>query len=371
MVAVLDRVQSIRAPQPARDHNLRPNYRPDIDGLRAVAILSVVAFHLSPDLLRGGFLGVDVFFVISGFLISTIIFKSLANDGFSFLEFYAHRIRRIFPGLVLVIAFCLFVGWHALLPTEFVLLGKHVIASTLFTENFRLWREAGYFDISTSLKPLMHLWSLAIEEQFYLAFPLILWVGWRLRLNLFAIVAAIFAASFAFYLNDVDHQPIAAFFSPKSRFWELMAGAILAYVSLHYADRLQAVRNIGRRDRGAAGLGVALGETAASFTGLALLAVVIGRVQPRPALRQSDGRRLCGSRQCTAHLRRTDRIGEPAAAGQRYCRVRGVDQLSALPLALAASVVSDNHRRHLPATLPTRGRCRGELCARDVNLSLC
>lgn len=276
MVAVLDRVQSNRSPQPAHDGNPRLDYRPDIDGLRAVAILSVVAFHLSPDVLRGGFLGVDVFFVISGFLISTIIFKGLANDGFSFTDFYAHRIRRIFPGLVLVIAVCLFVGWHALLPTEFVLLGKHVIASTLFTENFRLWREAGYFDISTSLKPLMHLWSLAIEEQFYLVFPLILWVGWRLRLNLFAIVATIFAASFAFYLHDVDHQPIAAFFSPKSRFWELMVGAILAYAALHHPDRLQAVRNIGRRHRGDAGTGTAPGETAASLLGLALLAVVIG-----------------------------------------------------------------------------------------------
>jgi peptidoglycan/LPS O-acetylase OafA/YrhL len=117
---------------------------------------------------------------------------------------------------------------------------------------------------------------LAIEEQFYLLFPLILWVGWRLRLNLFAIVATIFATSFVFYIHNVDDQPIAAFFSPKSRFWELMVGAILAYAALHHPDRLQAVRNIGRRHRGDAGTGTAPGETAASLLGLALLAVVIG-----------------------------------------------------------------------------------------------
>ena len=274
MVAVLDRVAPDETPPSVGEHNLRPSYRPDIDGLRAVAILAVVAFHLSPDVVRGGFLGVDVFFVISGFLISTIIFKSLENDSFSFLEFYAHRIRRIFPGLILVIAFCLVVGWHALLPTEFALLGKHIVASTIFIENFRLKQEAGYFDIATSLKPLMHLWSLAIEEQFYLVFPLMMWAGGRFRANLLGVVALIFFGSMVSYVHDVIQKPVTAFFAPQARFWELMAGAMLAHLSLHHADMLQAVRSLGgrhlRRDGTAADL-----ASIVSLISLALLGFVL------------------------------------------------------------------------------------------------
>src|ERR1700722_1791027 len=220
----------IPAPSPAAPgaNSRRPDYRPDIDGLRALAILSVVAYHVFPRQVPGGFLGVDVFFVISGFLISTIIFKGLASNSFSFLEFYAHRIRRIFPALILVVVFCFLIGWHALLPSEFILLGKHIVASLGFYENFPLRGEAGYFDLATARKPLMHVWSLAIEEQFYLIFPLLVWGAWRLRLNILTLVLLIFAISFAAYLRDIFHNPIAAFYLPKSRFWELMAGAILA-----------------------------------------------------------------------------------------------------------------------------------------------
>src|SRR5271156_3598596 len=160
-------------------HDPHPDYRPDIDGLRALAILAVVAFHVFRRQIPGGFLGVDVFFVISGFLISTIIFKGLATQRFSFAEFYARRVRRIFPALILVVAFCCAVGWNALLPNEFVLLGKHIRASMGFYENIVLRREAGYFDLATTLKPLMHVWSLAVEEQFYLIFPVLLWGAWR------------------------------------------------------------------------------------------------------------------------------------------------------------------------------------------------
>jgi len=194
------------------EHNQRPDYRPDIDGLRGVAILSVVVYHLVPNAVPAGFLGVDVFFVISGFLISTIIFKSLASDGFSFIEFYAHRIRRLFPALIIVIGFCLVVGWHALLPAEFKMLASHTIASSLYMENFRLSAEAGYFDVSTALKPLMHLWSLGIEEQFYLVFPFMMWFGWRLRLNLFVLVAVIFSTSLGGFLYKATSWPVAAFF---------------------------------------------------------------------------------------------------------------------------------------------------------------
>lgn len=240
--------RGIRPSPASRENNLRPNYRPDIDGLRALAILAVVSYHVLPDQIPGGFLGVDVFFVISGFLISTIIFKSLANDRFSFIEFYAHRIRRILPALITVVAFCLFVGWNALLPAEFILLGKHIAASAGFFENFVLWREAGYFDTSTALKPLMHVWSLSIEEQFYLIFPLLVLSVWRLRLSLLAFVVLSGAISFADYLYVVRHDAVAAFFSPQTRYWELMAGAVLAHLTLHHdAEGLKGFPSYGVR----------------------------------------------------------------------------------------------------------------------------
>ncbi len=227
-----------------------------------MAILSVVAYHVFPDQFPGGFLGVDVFFVISGFLISTIIFKGLARNGFSFSEFYAHRIRRIFPALILVVIFCFLIGWHALMPSEFILLGKHIVASLGFYENFVLRSEAGYFDMATALKPLMHVWSLAVEEQFYLIFPLLVWGAWRLRLSILTLILLIFAISFAAYLRDILHNSIAAFFSPKSRFWELMAGAILAQLSLNHAALLQRLRTLGGGSR-------ASRETAAAWVSVA------------------------------------------------------------------------------------------------------
>jgi peptidoglycan/LPS O-acetylase OafA/YrhL len=214
------------------EQNSRPNYRRDIDGLRAVAILAVVAYHVFPGQAPGGFIGVDVFFVISGFLISTIIFKSLANRNFSFMEFYAHRVRRIFPALILVLAACLFFGWNILLANEFIYLGNHIAGSAGFIQNLLLWRESGYFDLASELKPLNHLWSLAIEEQFYLIFPLLLWCAWRLRINLLVVVGLICILSFAANVYATHHDPVGAFFSLQARAWELMIGAITARIVL-------------------------------------------------------------------------------------------------------------------------------------------
>ena len=132
-----------------------PNYRPDIDGLRAVAVLSVVAFHAFPTWMKGGFVGVDVFFVISGYLISAIIFENLDRDTFSFFEFYSRRIRRIFPSLLVVLIACFTIGWFALLANEYKQLGKHIAAGAVFFSNFILWNEAGYFDNSAETKPLL------------------------------------------------------------------------------------------------------------------------------------------------------------------------------------------------------------------------
>lgn len=214
------------------EENFHPTYRPDIDGLRAVAILSVVFFHAFPRTLRGGFVGVDIFFVISGFLISSIVFRSLHGGSFSFVEFYAHRIRRIFPALILVMISSLIFGWFALLPDELKQLGKHVAAGAGFVQNFVLLSEAGYFDNASELKPMMHLWSLAIEEQFYLAYPLIIWCAWKARLSVLLLVAVIALLSFLLNITNVSRDAVGTFFLPYTRIWELLAGALLAHIYL-------------------------------------------------------------------------------------------------------------------------------------------
>jgi peptidoglycan/LPS O-acetylase OafA/YrhL len=206
----------------------RPDYRPDIDGLRAVAVLSVVAFHASPTWIKGGLVGVDVFFVISGFLITSLIVGGLERGEFSFAEFYARRIRRIFPALVVLLLAAYAAGWCLLLTHEYKQLGKHMAGAAAFVANFVLWGESGYFDHAAETKPLLHLWSLGIEEQFYLAWPLLLWLGWKLRAHLALLTLLIAAASFAFNIVTAASDGVADFYSPLTRFWELLAGALLA-----------------------------------------------------------------------------------------------------------------------------------------------
>lgn len=223
---------NIPPPHP-HDHLTHPRYRPDIDGLRAVAILAVVAFHAFPKFINGGFIGVDIFFVISGFLISTIIMGSLERGSFSFLDFYKRRIRRIFPALVLVLVSCFAFGWFVLLSDEYKQLGKHIAGGSGFVSNFVFWNESGYFDNEADTKPLLHLWSLGIEEQFYIFWPLLLWFAWKRRLNLLSITLAIAFFSFVLSASKVRSDAVAAFYSPQSRFWELLAGTVLAHMALH------------------------------------------------------------------------------------------------------------------------------------------
>jgi peptidoglycan/LPS O-acetylase OafA/YrhL len=163
------------------------SYRPDIDGLRAIAVLSVVLFHGFPQIFKGGFIGVDIFFVLSGYLISRIIFEQLNQGRFNFFDFYSRRIKRIFPVLLIVLVAVYIVGWFTLLADEYSQLGQHIAAGTAFISNFVLWGEAGYFDNSAHTKPLLHLWSLGIEEQFYIVWPLLLWLASKLRFSLFAL----------------------------------------------------------------------------------------------------------------------------------------------------------------------------------------
>ena len=215
-----------------------PKYRPDIDGLRAIAVLGVVVFHAFPIWLRGGFIGVDIFFVISGYLISTIIFENLEHGTFSFTQFYARRIKRIFPALALVLATTLVIGWFLLLADEYQQLGKHVAAGAGFISNFILWQEVGYFNNAAETKPLLHLWSLGIEEQFYIIWPLLLWFAWKRNFNLLTITVICLITSFILNLKGIKHDAVATFYSPQTRFWELLCGSLLAWVMLYKKERL-------------------------------------------------------------------------------------------------------------------------------------
>jgi peptidoglycan/LPS O-acetylase OafA/YrhL len=212
-------------------------YRPDIDGLRAIAVAAVLAFHAFPDSFPGGFTGVDIFFVISGFLISGIILHELRADSFTFARFYARRIRRIFPALALVLAACLTFGWWSLSPYDYDQLGAHVAAGAGFVSNILLWRQSGYWDTDSALKPLLHLWSLGIEEQYYLVWPLLLFMLRRHMERIFWLIVGIAAASFALNIVLVGRLPEAAFYLPMTRFWELMLGSIVAWLHLHRAQR--------------------------------------------------------------------------------------------------------------------------------------
>jgi peptidoglycan/LPS O-acetylase OafA/YrhL len=210
--------------------NRRPIYRADIDGLRAIAVLSVVAYHAFPDFLPGGFVGVDIFFVISGYLISAVIQCSLNYGQFSFASFYIHRVKRLSPALILVLLASYVFGWLVLLPEEFMQLGKNIAGSAAFVSNFVLRQDSGYFDFSRMLKPLLHLWSLGIEEQFYLVWPLLLYVVLKRKTNPLRLTLLIIAASFIGNLWGIRADPVAVFYLPTTRIWEIFFGCNLAFL---------------------------------------------------------------------------------------------------------------------------------------------
>ncbi len=205
-----------------------PLYRADIDGLRAIAVLAVVGFHAFPGLFPGGFAGVDVFFVISGYLITGILLRAHEQGSFSYLDFYARRIRRIFPSLLLVLAATLVAGYFLLLADEYKQLAGHEIAGTLFYANWAFWREAGYFDVLAEFKPLLHLWSLGVEEQFYLFWPFFLVFLLRRSYWFEVGVLTLVVLSFIANLAGLQQHSSATFFLPHARFWELLVGAWLA-----------------------------------------------------------------------------------------------------------------------------------------------
>ncbi len=214
-------------------------YRPDIDGLRGIAVLLVVAFHSGVRRLSGGFVGVDIFFVISGFLISSIIFRGLDQGNFRFSDFYARRIRRIFPALIIVLLSSWAIGWFVLTSGEYRQMGQHLQGGG-FVSNILLWRESGYFDRAAGYKPLLHLWSLGIEEQYYLLWPLTVFLLWKTRIRVLGLIL-LFLISFGLNLSNIGPHPAATFYQPQTRFWELLIGGIAAYVHSYKKAQVDAV----------------------------------------------------------------------------------------------------------------------------------
>lgn len=212
-------------------------YVPGIDGLRAIAVLGVVIYHLAPSVLPGGFAGVDVFFVISGYLITGIILREILEGRFSFREFYRRRAIRILPPLIAMLAAVLCISWLYLTPDEFKTLGRHALAGLLFVSNFQLLSESGYFDTASELKPLLHLWSLGIEEQFYILWPVLLIAVFKSKIPAkwrLPTLGLVTLSSLAFCLFTTPADPSKAFYHPASRIWEMGAGALLQIFLLQY-----------------------------------------------------------------------------------------------------------------------------------------
>jgi peptidoglycan/LPS O-acetylase OafA/YrhL len=208
-------------------------YRTEIDGLRAVAVVPVVFFHAGFSLFSGGFVGVDVFFVISGYLITTMLLSDLDAGKFSVLDFYERRARRIMPALFVVLCFTAVVCWFNFLPSEFKTFGQGITASVLFVANVYLYKKnSDYFGLRSEDNPILHLWSLAVEEQYYLFFPPLLLIFWRFgRYKIVGFVAVVVVASLVFANYEVRRDPSAAFFLLPSRAWELLVGSVVAFIS--------------------------------------------------------------------------------------------------------------------------------------------
>ncbi len=211
-------------------HLSKNDYRPDLDALRGIAVLAVIVFHAFPSLIPGGFVGVDIFFVISGYIISKHIVEQLECGNFQIKEFYKRRIKRIFPALILVLLFVVIIGWVILTPGEYESLGRPIAGGAAFAANFVFWHEAGYFDTAANTKPLLHLWSLGVEEQFYIFWPIIIsiiYVKYKEYFSQILLVLTTLSLIYSIFL--VQNNTVADFYSPLTRFWELSLGSIIAY----------------------------------------------------------------------------------------------------------------------------------------------
>jgi len=205
-------------------------YRPEIDGLRAVAVIPVILFHAGFSVFSGGFIGVDIFFVISGFLITAIILSEKDNENFSIIKFYERRARRILPALFLIMVLCIPAAALLLTPSDLKSFSASLMSVSFFVSNFQFWRESGYFDSASELKPLLHTWSLAVEEQYYILFPIFLCLTWRLGKK-WVLVLLILAGALSLGIAQwgAYNKPYAAFYLLPTRFWELLVGALIAF----------------------------------------------------------------------------------------------------------------------------------------------
>ena len=212
-------------------------YRREIDGLRAIAVLFVILFHAGTTLTSGGFLGVDIFFVISGYLITSLIVQEQLAGTFSIAKFYERRIRRILPALFVVMLVCLPFAWFWLLPSQQNSFAKSIFAVVIYSSNVLFWKESGYFDINSALKPLLHTWSLAVEEQYYVIFPLFLTIVWKFARRTIVpllIAATVFSFIIALWLSI--RQPSTSFYLLPARAWELLFGALTAIYLLRHKE---------------------------------------------------------------------------------------------------------------------------------------
>lgn len=253
-------------------------YRREVDGLRAVAVLPVIFFHADFALFSGGFVGVDVFFVISGYLITTIIYGEIREGTFSIVRFYERRARRILPALFFVTLSSIPFAWLWLMPDGFEDFAQSLAANSVFSSNILFWTESGYFDAESHMKPLLHTWSLAVEEQFYVFFPLFLMLLYRIgRSVLFPAVLAVFVISLAMSEWASTAYPTANFYLLPTRAWELGVGAILALTASAWIDKEGWLAEAG------SGLGLAMilysvfvFDDAVPFPGLWALIPVLG-----------------------------------------------------------------------------------------------
>jgi peptidoglycan/LPS O-acetylase OafA/YrhL len=258
------------------------DYRREIDGLRALAVLPVILFHAGFESFSGGFVGVDVFFVVSGYLITTIILAELEQGKFSIVNFYERRARRILPALFLVMLVCIPFAWFWLLPSDMKGFSQSLVAVSVFASNILFWRESGYFDTTAELKPLLHTWSLAVEEQYYVLFPLFLILFWRLgKRSILVMLGLVFVASLAVAEWAANAKPAAAFYLLPTRGWELLIGAFAAFY-LSKANRKEFGKAVGEVG---GWLGVALilyavfaYSKATPFPGLCALVPTLGTV---------------------------------------------------------------------------------------------
>lgn len=214
-------------------------YQPEIDGLRAIAVVLVVIYHAFPSLFPGGFIGVDIFFVISGYLISKILITEVSSGKLNILDFYRRRFDRIFPALLIVLYSCAAFGWFTLFADEYMQLGKLLAGSASFTANIVLFSETGYFNTLAVTKPLLHIWSLGVEEQFYIFFPIILLAFSKLKVNLKIVLLLSSAASFFLGVYYLPRDADMVFYLPQFRAWELLAGSLISTFESNRKDEIK------------------------------------------------------------------------------------------------------------------------------------